>query len=64
MIVLVSRCYENSRILMRKQLMEDPEQVLELERRRLAELQLMRKPVNNQPYFGYTMDGLKVSEGR
>lgn len=50
-------------MLVRKQLMEDPQHALELERRRLAELQLTRKPVNNQPYLGYSMDGLKMSEG-
>nr|XP_048329478.1 zinc finger CCCH domain-containing protein 18-like isoform X2 [Ziziphus jujuba var. spinosa] len=58
----MSRCYESSRMLVRKQLMEDPQHALELERRRLAELQLTRKPVNNQPYLGYSMDGLKMSE--
>jgi hypothetical protein len=38
--------------------MEDQEQVLELERRRLAELQLARKHPASQPYFGYS-DGFK-----
>jgi hypothetical protein len=42
--------------------MEDQEQVLELERRRLAELQLARKHPASQPYFGYS-DGFKVSHG-
>ncbi|KAF5479032.1 hypothetical protein F2P56_005541 [Juglans regia] len=50
---------ETSRLL-RRQLMEEQEQALELERMRLAELQLARKSTISQPYFGY-MDGLKVS---
>lgn len=59
---LVPRGCETSRLL-RKQLMEEHEQGLELERMRLAELQLPRKPPVTQPYYGYSMDGLKVSEG-
>ncbi|XP_040986598.1 zinc finger CCCH domain-containing protein 18-like isoform X6 [Juglans microcarpa x Juglans regia] len=51
---------ETSRLL-RRQLMEEQEQALELERMRLAELQLARKSTISQPYFGY-MDGLKVSD--
>lgn len=43
--------------------MEDQEQVLELERRRLAELQLARKLPASQPYFGYSSDGFKISHG-
>ncbi|KAB1199126.1 Zinc finger CCCH domain-containing protein 18 [Morella rubra] len=54
---------ETSRLL-RKQLLEEHEQGLELERMRLAELQLHRKPPVTQPYYGYSMDGLKVSEER
>ncbi|XP_062169150.1 zinc finger CCCH domain-containing protein 18-like isoform X2 [Alnus glutinosa] len=56
----MARGCETSRLL-RKQLMEDQEQVLELERRRLAELQLARKHPASQPYFGYSSDGFKVS---
>ncbi|XP_044472951.1 zinc finger CCCH domain-containing protein 18-like isoform X3 [Mangifera indica] len=55
-----SRGCETSRFL-RQQLMDEREQALELERRHLAELQLVQKPLASQPYFGYTMDGLKVS---
>ncbi|GMY31035.1 zinc finger CCCH domain-containing protein 18-like isoform X4 [Fagus crenata] len=54
------RGYETSRLL-RKQLMEEQEQALELERRHLAELQLARKHPASQTYFGYSMDDLKVS---
>lgn len=43
--------------------MEEHEQALELETRRLAELQLAQQFPGNQPYFGYCMDELKVSEG-
>ncbi|XP_043689021.1 zinc finger CCCH domain-containing protein 18-like [Telopea speciosissima] len=54
------RIFGNSR-LFRKQLMEEHEQALELERRRLTELQLVAKQLT-QPYFGYSMDELKLSE--
>ncbi|PON94102.1 Splicing factor-like protein [Trema orientale] len=57
----ISRGYENSRML-RKQLMEH-ERALEFETRRLSGMQLMEKPVNDHSFFGYSMDGLKVSEG-
>ena len=43
--------------------MEQQERALELETRRLSAIQLAGKPVNNQPFFGYSMDELKVSEG-
>ncbi|KAH9804087.1 hypothetical protein WN944_002209 [Citrus x changshan-huyou] len=56
-----SRGCETSRFI-RKQLLEEQEQAFELERRRLAELQLVRKPMPNPPYFGGYMDGLKISE--
>ncbi|KAG8658307.1 zinc finger CCCH domain-containing protein 18 isoform X3 [Manihot esculenta] len=55
------RGYETSRLL-RKQLMEEQEQALEFQRRQLAELRIARKPISNRSYFGYSMDGLKVSE--
>ncbi|KAK9269248.1 hypothetical protein L1049_001018 [Liquidambar formosana] len=58
---LMSRGSETSRLL-RQQLMEEHEQALELETRRLAELQLAQQFPGNQPYFGYCMDELKVSE--
>lgn len=41
----------------------EQERALEFETRRLSGMQLMAKPVNDQSYFGYSMDGLKVSEG-
>ncbi|KAG2678211.1 hypothetical protein I3760_12G132900 [Carya illinoinensis] len=56
------RGYETPRSL-RKQLMEEQERAFELERMRLAGLQLAQKPPINQPYFGYSMEGLKVSDG-
>lgn len=43
--------------------MEQHERALELETRRLSGINLAGKPVNNQPFFGYSMDELKVSEG-
>lgn len=60
-LFLVPRGCETSRLL-RKQLIEEQEQALELERMRLADLQLARKSTISQPYFGY-IDGLKVSDG-
>ncbi|KAM6553847.1 hypothetical protein CsatB_014609 [Cannabis sativa] len=51
----IARGIENSRMI-RKQLMEQ-ERAVELETVRLRE-----KPMNDQSYFGYTMDDLKVSE--
>ncbi|KAJ8748599.1 hypothetical protein K2173_007589 [Erythroxylum novogranatense] len=61
--ISVSRACESSR-LFRKQLAEEHEQALEFERRRLSELQLPPKPLNHHSYFGYSMDVLKLSEGR
>ncbi|CAN4102644.1 unnamed protein product [Withania somnifera] len=46
--------------LLRKRLMED--QVLERETRRLAQLQLSRKPMTTLPYFGPPMDELHISQ--
>ncbi|KAI5674720.1 hypothetical protein M9H77_15084 [Catharanthus roseus] len=48
--------------LLRKQLMQDHEQALEFESRRLSQLQLARKHLTNQSCFGYSMDELTVSE--
>ncbi|KAK0600528.1 hypothetical protein LWI29_015868 [Acer saccharum] len=56
-----SRGCETSRLL-RKQFMEEQEHAFKMEKRRLAELQLMQKPLSNQPCFGYSMNDLKVSE--
>ncbi|XWS11312.1 hypothetical protein CRYUN_Cryun38cG0072700 [Craigia yunnanensis] len=58
----IPRGYATSR-LFRKQFVEDPEQVFQLERRRPSETHLAQKPLANQSFFGYSMDGLKVSEG-
>ncbi|CAN1223005.1 Zinc finger CCCH domain-containing protein 18 [Linum perenne] len=59
----VPRVSDNSR-LMRMQLLEEREQALELERRCQSEMQLAKKaPLNNHSYFGYSMNGLKLSEG-
>jgi hypothetical protein len=60
---LVARVCDNSGLL-RKQLIDGHEQqALELESRRLSELQLTSKPLSHHSYFGYSMDGLKLSEG-
>lgn len=55
--------WESSR-LMRKPFMDENEHGLEVQTRRLSELQLSRRPVANQEsYFGYSMDEIKASEG-
>jgi hypothetical protein len=43
--------------------MEEHEQALEFERRHLSELQLTPKHLSHHPYFGYSMNELKLSEG-
>ncbi|KAK6918750.1 RNA recognition motif domain [Dillenia turbinata] len=55
------RVCDNSRLL-RKKLMEEHEQALELERRRLMELQMASKPLSHLSYLGYSMDELKFFE--
>ncbi|KAM7498418.1 hypothetical protein LguiA_022832 [Lonicera macranthoides] len=57
------RVCENSRLL-RKQLIEEHEQLLEFESRRFSELHLAAKPLNDHSYFGYTMDDFKPSEAQ
>ncbi|KAK6919226.1 OST-HTH/LOTUS domain [Dillenia turbinata] len=59
--VPMPRVCDNSRLL-RKKLMEEHEQALELERRRLMELQIATKPLGHLSYLGYSMDELKFSE--
>lgn len=55
--------WESSR-LMRTPFVEENERALEVQARRLSELQLSRKPLANQEsYFGYSMEDLKGSEG-
>lgn len=53
----VPRACDNSRLLRKQQLMEEHEQALELERRRLSELHFTAKTAH--PYFGYSMDEFK-----
>lgn len=54
---------ENSRLL-RKQFLEEHEQALELEKRRLSELEIAAaKPLSHHSYFGYSLDELKRFEG-
>ncbi|PIA58164.1 hypothetical protein AQUCO_00500237v1 [Aquilegia coerulea] len=55
------RLCDTSRLL-RKQFIEDHEQALEHEARRLSELQLAHRPLSHPNYFGYSMDDLKISE--
>ncbi|KAF8414229.1 hypothetical protein HHK36_002229 [Tetracentron sinense] len=55
------RVCDNSRLL-RKQLIDEHEQAIELEMMRLSELQLAPKPLSHQSYLGYSMDELKLSE--
>jgi hypothetical protein len=43
--------------------MEEHEQALELERRRLSEFQLAPKPLARHAYHGHSMDEFKLSEG-
>ncbi|GFZ05041.1 CCCH-type zinc fingerfamily protein with RNA-binding domain-containing protein [Actinidia rufa] len=53
--------WKSSRLL-RKPFMEDYKQGLEVQTKRLSELQLARKSQANQSCFGYSMDELKASE--
>ncbi|XP_038714343.1 zinc finger CCCH domain-containing protein 18-like isoform X2 [Tripterygium wilfordii] len=55
------RVPDNSSLL-RKQLMDEHEHVLEVERRRLSDLQLAPNSLNHQSYFGYSMDEWRLSE--
>lgn len=55
------RVCENARFL-RKQFMEENEQALELERRRLSEMHLAAKPLSHHFYYGYPMDEFKHPE--
>ncbi|KAG8640486.1 zinc finger CCCH domain-containing protein 18 isoform X2 [Manihot esculenta] len=52
---------DNLRML-RKQLMEEQEHALELERIRLSEMKLSSKSLNHHSHFRYSMDELKFSE--
>ncbi|KAL6999156.1 hypothetical protein U1Q18_000316 [Sarracenia purpurea var. burkii] len=48
--------------LLRYPFMEEQEQDLEFQARRLLKLQLAQKPMPEQSYFGYSMDELNASE--
>lgn len=58
----VPRFYDNSGIL-RKQVMEEHERLLEFERMRFSDMQLAAKSMNHHPYFGYAPSEMKLSEG-
>lgn len=56
----MSRSYENSRLMRKQMMMEQHQRALEIEARRLSEVQLAAKPVNNhQPFFGFSIDEFK-----
>ncbi|KAK1396156.1 zinc finger CCCH domain-containing protein 18-like [Heracleum sosnowskyi] len=57
----IPRFYDNSGIL-RKQVMEEHERLLEFERMRFSEMQLAAKSMNHHPYFGYAPSEMKLSE--
>ncbi|KAI4306191.1 hypothetical protein L6164_029487 [Bauhinia variegata] len=59
----ITRACGSSR-LMRRQFMEEQERALEFHRRRLEELQMAQKSLISLPHFGFSMDGLRVSEAR
>ncbi|XP_011039310.1 PREDICTED: zinc finger CCCH domain-containing protein 18-like isoform X3 [Populus euphratica] len=54
------RVCDNSKLL-RKQLMEEYEQEVELERRRLSEFHFAPEPLNLHSFLGHSMDELKLS---
>lgn len=53
---------ESSRLL-KKHLLEEQEKIFELERRRLSELSIEQKPINQPPFFSYDMEEFKLPEG-
>ncbi|KAK9924357.1 hypothetical protein M0R45_032730 [Rubus argutus] len=55
------RVCDSSRLL-RKQFIEEHEQALEFERRRLSEMHLAAKPLSHHLYYGYSMDEFKHPE--
>ncbi|KAK7299959.1 hypothetical protein RJT34_10790 [Clitoria ternatea] len=58
----IPRSFGNHRSL-RRQLIEEEEQVLELKRRQhLAQLQFGQKPFSNLPHFGFCMDDSRFSD--
>ncbi|KAH9607207.1 hypothetical protein KSS87_021273 [Heliosperma pusillum] len=48
---------------LRRQLMEQQEQALEMERRRLSELRFVRKNIRNRHFIGYDMEDVNSFEG-
>lgn len=63
LIFLVPRYYDKPRFL-RKHLTLDNEEGFKLDRRRFSEMNLTAKPLSHRPYYGYSMDELKLPEGR
>ncbi|KAK9084650.1 hypothetical protein Sjap_025061 [Stephania japonica] len=59
----IDRGFDNLRF-MGKQFIEEQEQDTKIERMRLSELQLAAKQMAQRPYFGYSVDELKISEGQ
>ncbi|MQM21871.1 hypothetical protein Taro_054917 [Colocasia esculenta] len=57
----MSRFFNNSRLL-KKQLLEEHDQALELQRMRLSELHLAPKMLIQQPLYDYSLKELKVPE--
>lgn len=60
---IVPRDYGKPRLL-RKHLVLDNEEAFELERRCFSETNLTAKPLSPRPYYSYSMDELKLPEGR
>lgn len=46
----------------RRQLIEEQEQALELQRRSLAQLQFVQKPITTSPHFGFSLDESRISD--
>ncbi|XP_057441042.1 zinc finger CCCH domain-containing protein 18-like isoform X2 [Lotus japonicus] len=46
----------------RRQLIEEQEQALEFQRRRLAQLQFLQQPLSTSPHFGVSIDELRVPD--
>ncbi|KAJ1392535.1 Zinc finger, CCCH-type [Sesbania bispinosa] len=57
----IPRSYGNHRSL-RRQLIEEQERALEFQRRRLAELHFAQNTLSSSPRFGFSMDGIRVSD--
>ncbi|TKY57378.1 Zinc finger CCCH domain-containing protein 18 [Spatholobus suberectus] len=57
----IPRSYGNLRSI-RRQLIEEQDQSLELQRRSLAQLHFAQKPVSSSPHFGFSMDESRISD--